>query len=122
MDGLYLASNLKPLLDVEAGEVLKKINEILKDRNEKRTGTGKGEIVAYRISSSSPEIMDIDFLIENNCGLFYRPFNFYKSIRSIDDAIPYGAKYGFGFMDLDVERFMKLRDFYLQNKEVELSR
>jgi hypothetical protein len=116
MNGKYLATNIEPLQSTADGKVLETINKLLAARN-KHT-EHKVELVAYSISGFERGIVTIDCLIERKGRktLFFRRYDFYKETGTIDDDIKQTADYGIGFAQYDVNNFLELRDFYLQNK------
>jgi hypothetical protein len=119
MDGLYLASNLEPLKLLGEGNALKKVNDLLE--SDRFQGY---RLAAYSIRGSKDRIVTVRTLFEKNESgtLFYRDFDLYKRDNHISDCLIETAQYGVGIGDFDLDYFIKLRDFYRQNKEVELSR
>ncbi|MDR7237170.1 hypothetical protein [Neobacillus drentensis] len=117
MDGLYLASNIGPLKTIGNGKAFIAINDLLNtDRFE------NVELVAYSIEGNDGRIIRIECLLKKE-GLYgptiyFRNFEFYKSRCRLEDSLKLTADYGVGFGDYDLQNFIKLRDFYFQNKEV----
>lgn len=118
MDGKYLASNIEPLVSLADGRVYQVITAILDACNVNKTGADKGELVANKIVGSEKGITRIDCLINTTYGLHYRSFNLFIKTGTIDDDLKQSASYGYGIHDLMMDRFIKFREWYLQNKEV----
>jgi hypothetical protein len=117
MDGKYLVSNIGPLKTIGEGQVVIAISNLLNTDNFENA-----ELVAYSIDGNDGRIIYLECLFkkEGKYGhtLFYRNFHFYKRNNRLEDALKLTADYGVGIGDLDIHNFIKLRDFYLQNKEV----
>jgi hypothetical protein len=117
MDGKYLASNIGPLKTVGDGKVFIALNDLLNTHRFENA-----ELVAYSIDSNDGRIIWLECLFkkEGKYGhtFHYRTFNFYKSRKQLEDSLKLTADYGVGFGDYDLNNFIALRDFYLQNKEV----
>lgn len=119
MDGKYLASNIGPLKVIGNGKVFISINDLLNsDRFE------CAELAAYSISESESRVVGIDCLFKKYSQhterdiLSFRTFDFYKRTGNVNDYLKQTADHGIGFTDYELNKFMELRDFYLQNKEV----
>jgi hypothetical protein len=117
MDGKYLASNIGPLKVMSEGKVFIAINDLF---NSERFE--KAEVVAYSITGYESRIIRIECLLkkENLYGptLYFRNFDFYKSREKLEDSLKLTADYGAGFGDYDLQNYIKLRDFYLDSKNI----
>jgi hypothetical protein len=119
MDGKYLASNIGPLKVIGDGKAFITINDLLNSNQFE-----DAELVAYSIRDYESRIVNVDCLFnkfssptERNI-LFFRSFDYYKRNESIVDDLKLTAEYGIGFADFEMERFIEIRDFYLQYVEV----
>jgi archaellum biogenesis protein FlaJ (TadC family) len=110
MDGKYLASNIGPLKTINDGKVFIAINDLMNTVRFENV-----ELVAYSINGKEVQCL---FKRSEGFTLFIRRFNFYKSTGNVDDYLKLIAEHGIGIADYDIDDFLKLRDFYLQNKEV----
>jgi hypothetical protein len=114
MDGLYLSSNLKPLESIGEGKALKCLGDVFKSDRFQDV-----EMVAYLITGPETRIPDIDILFKHRerSTLYTRRFTYYKFRGKLEDDLKLTADHGIGIADFDVDNFLKLREFYLKNKE-----
>lgn len=118
MNGKYLATDLEPLQTLGDGAVLNAINEFLANQNDGRPEDSKGELVAFEIENyEGSSFTAIRCLIKNENGFFYRSFEFFKKRNSVTDKLSDSAKYGLGFNEWNLDHFIELRQFYLDNKD-----
>jgi hypothetical protein len=114
----YLATDLEPLKEIGDGKVLEVINNLLNYYNEDNEKTA--ELAAYNLKCDY-KIVDIYCLFKSINGLEYRRFTYYPTTKSVDDDLMQTAKYGLGIHYVELERYMKLRDFYLEKTNEHVS-
>jgi hypothetical protein len=70
-------------------------------------------------------IVECLFKKEGNYGpvFYFRDFDFYKNTKNVDDGLKQTSNYGIGFADHDLNKFIQLREFYLEhsNTPVEIA-
>jgi hypothetical protein len=119
MDGKYLATNIGPLKTIGEGKVFNAITDLL--NSDRFEGV---ELAAYSIRESESRVVGIDCLFKKYSHhterdiLSFRTFDFYRRTGNVNDYLKQTAEHGIGFTDYELNKFMELRDFYLQNKEV----
>lgn len=116
MDGKYLASNIAPLKEIGDGKVFNAVNDLMNSNQFKNA-----ELAAYSINGSDNRIVTCEFLFSrtDRRTLYFRTFDFYKATGTVDDVLKLTADFGVGLADTDLERFLRLRDFYSKENEVE---
>lgn len=119
MDGHYLGSNIAPLKVIGDGVALIEINDLLSHDNFEGV-----ELAAYSIRDSESRIVCIDCLYKKysrhtDRDIFYfRSFDLYRLLRRMNDGLKITAEHGIGITDYEMNYFMELREFYLQQVEV----
>lgn len=114
MDGKYLASNIAPLKTIGDGKTFVKITEKLNNDHFESV-----DLVAYSITGSDDRIVNVEclFKYKERTTLYFRDFDFYKRTENLEDGLKMSADYGAGFADHNIDRFLILRDFYLEKEK-----
>lgn len=114
----YLATDLEPLKAIGEGKVMEVINNILKSYN--KDIEIPAVLAAYNIRCDYT-IVTIYCLFNTKNGFMYRSFEYYPDAENVDDNLRITAEYGLGIHYVELERYMKLRDFYLEQINASVS-
>lgn len=120
MDGMYVAADRACLESIAGGKVLKAINDLLAEQNKDRTGDEITALVAYEVRDSEQLITKISCLFESETGIKFRTYDYYNPNDTVDDILPGSLNFGTGIHEWYLNKFMELRQFYLDSRAVVL--
>jgi hypothetical protein len=117
--GMNLGTDLTALEAVGEGIVLEHINTFLNKFK------WKDNIACYQFDDNSKYFVDVKVLFlhdldEKNSILKFRIFEYSREDKRIQDLMENSLKYGTGITEFQMNAFLELKKFYLENTPCEV--